>query len=178
MRINQDWSKIISIAEDLISKSRTRYSEIVPYGNATFYHIGLLGSVSHHHISENWHNVSGIWINKYIPWIKQMEKDMVELEPTYQMSIMNGNGAEHVDFPNLPTALNYPIETTDAISYVLVDGMEHTYPSIADQPWLLNTQYPHGVRNTQYRLVFNMHFGRPYDVVKSWFNAHPALVYG
>jgi len=177
VKIHQDWTFVIQRARILIEQSKIKNTEIQPYGNATFYHIGALGSVSQHHISENWHYVIGPWTNKYLPWLNQMMTDMVELEPRYAISIMIGDGAEHVDFVDVPTAFNYPITTTDAFTYVNYQDHEYGYPSLEDQPWILNTQYPHGVRNNQLRLVFNLHFGQPYQQVKKWFDQHPNLVY-
>lgn len=178
LKINQDWLPVIERSQDLILQSKTKNTEVLPYGNATFYHIGPLGSVSHHHISENWHNVVGPWTRKYLPWLDTMLADMAELEPKYGISIMIGNGAEHVDFSDVPSAFNYPITTTNAETYIKYQGQEYTYPSQADEPWLITTQYPHGVRNTELRVVFNVHFGKEYSVVKQWFDARPNLVYG
>ena len=177
-KINQDWAAVTERSLSLIEQAKTRHSAVEPYGNATFYHIGQLGSVSHHHISKNWHNVVGPWTYKFLPWLETMLADMAELEPRYAISVMIGDGAEHVDFDDVPTAFNYPVATTDAVTYVRYNDMEYTYPSITNEPWLLNTQYPHGVRNNEFRVVFNVHFSKPYPVVKSWFAARPNLVYG
>jgi len=177
VKIHQDWSFVIQRASVLIEQSKSKNTEIQTYGNATFYNIGALGCVSQHHISENWHYVVGPWTHKHIPWLDQMMKDMAELEPMYAISIMIGNGAEHVDFATVPTAFNYPINTTQAETYVSYQGQEYTYPSLEDQPWILNTQYPHGVRNNELRLVFNLHFGKSYQQVKKWFDQNPNLVY-
>ena len=168
---------MIQIAQILITKSKVNYTEIVPYGNSTFYHIGPLGSVSHHHISDDWHNVKGPWVHKYMPWLNQMLNDMKELEPTFAISIMNGTGAEHVDFDTYPTAFNYPINTTQARTYIKYEKNQYEYPSIANEPWILSTKYPHGVKNTELRFVFNLHFGVDYPTVKTWFDLHPNLIY-
>lgn len=177
LRIEQDWEPVVEQAKLLIQKSKIHNSEIIPYGNATFYHIGPLGSVSHHHISKNWHNVVGPWTKKYLPWLEKMLDDMAELGPKYAISVMDGDGAEHIDFDDVPTALNYPIATTNAETYINYNGTEYCYPSIADQPWLLTTQYPHGVRNLEFRVVFNIHFEKTYPEVRQWFDNHPGLVY-
>jgi hypothetical protein len=177
VKIHQDWSEVIKRTNNLIEHAKTKNTQVEPYGNATFYHIGALGSVAHHHISENWHYVVGPWTHKYLPWLTCMMKDMAELEPKYAIGIMIGDGAEHVDFTGVPTAFNYPINTTHAETYVRYQGQEYTYPSIQDQPWILNTQYPHGVRNGEVRLVFNIHFGKTYQQVKKWFDQNPNLVY-
>ena len=103
---------------------------------------------------------------------------MSELKPRYGISIMEGDGAEHVDYSDVPSALNYPVNSTNAHTFVKFNEVEYTYPSIENQPWLLNTQYPHGVKNTQFRTVFNMHFEQPFPVTKAWFAARPNLVYG
>ena len=178
LKIVQDWTPVIERAQDLIVRSKTQNTEVLPYGHSTFYHIGPLGSVSQHDISNNWHNVVGPWTKKYLPWLEQMMTDMAELEPRYAISVMIGNGGEHVDFEDVPTAFNYPIATTNAETYVTYQGQQYTYPSRADEPWILNTQYPHGVRNTEFRMVFNLHFGKEYPVVKQWFDTTPNLIYG
>ena len=127
LKINQDWTPVVERAQDLILRSKTKNSEVSPYGNATFYHIGPLGSVSHHHISKNWHNVVGPWTRKYLPWLDTMLTDMAELEPKYSISIMIGDGAEHVDFTDVPSAFNYPITTTNAETYIKYQGQDYTY---------------------------------------------------
>jgi hypothetical protein len=177
LNIVQDWTEVLSRAQDLIFRSKTHNTEILPYGNSTFYHIGPMGSVIQHDISESWHNVVGPWTNRYLPWLKTMMSDMAELEPRYAISVMVGNGGEHTDFDDVPTAFNYPIETTSAETYVNYQGQEYTYPSLANKPWILNTQYPHGVRNSEFRAVFNLHFGKEYSIVKQWFDSHPNLIY-
>lgn len=175
--IHQDWAFVVELTKNLIEQSKIKNSEVLPYGNSTFYHIGNLGSVVHHHISDNWHCATGPWTNKYMPWINRMMKDMKDLKPDYGIGIMIGNGAEHVDYPRVPTAFNYLINTTKAETYIKYEDQEYTYPSIEGQAWILNTQYPHGVRNNELRLVFNMHFEVPYEKVKQWFDARPGLVY-
>lgn len=179
LTIHQDWAPVLEQAQQLIPRSKIQNSGIEPYGNSTFYHIGMMGSVSHHHISENWHMVVGNWTKKYLKWINTMLHDMEELEPVYGLSIMIGSGAEHTDYDNVPTALNYPIATTNAVTYVKYNDQEFTYPSWANRPWILNTQFPHGVRNDQtLRVVFNLHFAKKYPIVKQWFDARPGLTYG
>ena len=178
VRIIQNWDPVVEQAQQLIKKSKTNYSEKIDYGNSTFYHIGALGSVVQHNISHNWHNLVGPWTKKYLPWLSGMLLDMAALEPRYGISIMEGYGGEHTDFPDVPTAFNYPVSTTQAETYVKFNGSEYCYPSIADQPWILNTQCLHGIRNNEFRVVFNLHFGKPYTEVKQWFNDHPNLVYG
>jgi hypothetical protein len=178
LKIIQDWSVVMTMVETIIAKSKTHYTEIRPYGNATFYDLGNYGSVIHHHISENWFMVHSKLLEKHLTWLPKMLADMAELSPTWLISVLDSNAAEHTDFSHYPTALNYPINTTNAMTYVKYLNSEYTYPSIADQPWLLSTKFPHGVRNTEHRLVFNMHFGAEYDAVKSWLDQHPNLVYG
>ena len=177
LKIVQDWTPVVERAQDLIVRAKTQTSEVLPYGHATFYHIGPLGSVCQHDISENWHNVVGPWTKKYLKWLDTMMADMAELEPRYAISIMHGTGGEHTDFSDVPTAFNYPIATTSAQTYVKYQEQEYTYHSLVDEPWILNTQYPHGVRNTELRVVFNLHFGKEYPVVKQWFDSHPNLIY-
>jgi hypothetical protein len=178
LKIIQDWSKVVTMVNTIIEKSKTHHSEIRPYGNATFYDLGNHGSVIHHHISENWFMVHSKLLEKHLTWLPKMLADMSDLNPTWLISVLNSNAAEHTDFNHYPTALNYPINTTNAETYVKYLNQEFTYPSITDQPWLLSTKNPHGVRNNELRLVFNMHFGADYDVVRQWLDFRPNLVYG
>ena len=178
LKIVQDLGSIVELSQMLIVESKTKHTEVVPHGNATFYHLGTLGSVAHHHVSGGWHNVVLNNGAKHLPWLHKMLDDMKDLAPTWAMSIMTSNGALHVDYDTYPTALNYPINTTNAVTYIEYQGQEYTYPSIADRPWMLETGYPHGVRNNELRLVFNLHFGAKYPEVRAWFDQHPELVYG
>lgn len=177
LTITQDWDPVVKLAQSLIEKSKTHHTEVVPHGNATFYHLGNLGSVSHHHVSGGWHNVVLNSAKKYLTWLPKMLSDMAELGPTWAISIMTTNGALHVDYDTYPAAVNYPINTTKAETYILYKDNEYTYPSIKDAPWMLATGAPHGVRNTELRLVFNLHFSASYSEVRTWFDQHPNLVY-
>jgi hypothetical protein len=178
LKFNQDWTPALNIAQKLIDRVKTQHSDVRVRSNTTFYDLGPIGSVGHHHISDDWHTVTGDWTTKYLTWLPKLLADTAELVPQYSINIMNGNGAEHTDFPDVPTALNYPLNTTGAETYLLYEGQEYCHPSLIDQPWLINTQYPHGVRNTECRLVFNMHFAADYVTVKKWFDQRPSLVYG
>lgn len=178
IKINQDWQRVTEMAKDLIHRSKTQYSEIKPVGNTNYYHLGPLGSVGHHYVSLDWHFVGGPWVNKYLPWAQQMLDDMKDLNPNFVLSVANGDIAEHIDFDTYPTAVNYPIYDTDAETYVLDQDREYKYPSLKDQAWMLNTQYPHGVRNTGTRVVITMKFATDYQTTRAWFDAHPGLIYG
>ena len=182
LTINQDWSKVIPFAQNLIKLSKTHHSEVKLgseyHDNNSFYHLGPLGSVSDHEFSENWHIIHSPYLFKYMPWLLTLLDDMKELDVTWGISIAIGDAAEHTDKKTYPCALNYPINTTQANTYIKYENQEYTYPSIADQPWILNTQYPHGVRNTEERYVFNIHFSADYTTVKNWFDSKPGLVYG
>jgi hypothetical protein len=177
LKIIQDWNPILEICKEWIEQATQHPTATEPYGTATLYHLGKLICVGQHRASENWFTVNGPWPKKYLTWLDQMLTDMVELEPVYNVSILVGNAAEHTDWPSAPTAFNYPITKTDAKTYVKYQDTEHTYLSLPDQPWILNTQYPHGVKNTEFRPVFNLHFGKEFAVVKKWFDDHPGLVY-
>lgn len=177
VRIMQNWNPVIDQALYLIKKAKSTHSEKIDYGNSTLYHIGLLGCVSQHKISNNWHVLVGPWTKKHLPWLDKMMLDMTDLEPIYGISILDGDAAEHIDFPNMPTAFNYPVFTTASETYVKHNNTEYCYPGIADQPWILNTQCLHGVRNNEFRVVFNLHFGKTFKEVKQWFTDHPNLVY-
>ena len=76
LKINQDWNPVIERSLNLIKISKTKQSSVEPYGNATFYHLGNLGSVVHHHISQNWHLTVGPWVYKFLPWLEKMLFDM------------------------------------------------------------------------------------------------------
>ena len=177
LKINQDWNPVLDMVNTIIAKSKTIHSEVRPYGNATFYDLGNYGSVIHHHISANWYMVHSKLLESKLTWLPRMLTDMAELKPTWLISVLNTDAAEHTDFDHYPTALNYPINTTKAQTYVKFNGTELTYPSLANEPWLLCTQYPHGVRNTETRYVFNMHFGANYDSVLHWFDSRTNLCY-
>jgi len=177
LKIIQDWNPVLEICHDFIDKAKISATQTEPHGNSTLYYMGKLACVSHHNISQNWYTVTGLWPKKYLGWLKKMLSDMAELQPTYNISILVGDAAQHVDWPSEPTAFNYPITETAANTYVKYKDQEYTYPSKADEPWILNTQYPHGVKNTEFRPVFNLHFGKEYAVVKKWFDDRPDLVY-
>jgi hypothetical protein len=179
-KIYQDWTPVLNFAETLIAKSKEINSEIRPKGNVDFYDLGPVGSVGHHHISEHWYIVSGAWMRKHLPWLNKMMADLAEIEPDPTITFARSDVTEHIDIAAGPTALNYPIFTADAETWIRDDdGQEYSYPSNADQPWLLHTHKPHGIRvRSPYRVAFGMHFGKEYPEVRAWFDAHPNLVYG
>jgi hypothetical protein len=184
LKINQDWLEVVAVSQNLIKLSKTHNSAVrrpVKDGkpdNNIFYDIGDLGSVSDHQPSKSWHMVHSPYLAKYLNWLPNMLEDMRELDPTWGISIAVDDLGEHTDKDLYPCALNYPIDTTSAETYIRYQNQEYTYPSLADQPWILDTQHPHGVRNQGLRVVFNLHFSADYTTVKNWFNSRPGLVYG
>jgi hypothetical protein len=176
-KIQQDWTKILSTAEILINRAKTQHTEVCEQGYAYFYHLGPLGSITHHYGDVDWNDATGPWIYKHAPWLKTLENDTRHLGMTWSISISTNNINTHVDFDHNPTAVIYPINTTDAETYVIVDDKEHVYPSMSDQPWILNTQYPHGVRNNEKRVTLNLKFKADYATVKQWFDSQKNKVY-
>jgi hypothetical protein len=180
LRIYQDWAPALSFAETLINKSKTNYSDIRPAGNVNFYDMGLVGSVGHHIISDHWYIVSGAWMRKHLKWLDKLIDDMAEIEPDPTITFARSDVTEHIDIAAGPTALNYPIFTADAETWVRdKDGKIYSYPSNANKPWLLHTHQPHGITvRDGYRVALGMHFSKEYPVVRAWFDNHPNLVYG
>jgi hypothetical protein len=180
LRIYQDWQPAIDQAEILVRQSKIRHSDIRRVGNVDFHDIGALGSVGHHYISRHWYILSGGWMRKHFKWLNKMCEDMAEIEPDPTLTIARSDVAEHVDLGAGPTAMNYPVFTADAETWVRDDdGTEYSYPSIANEPWMLHTHVPHGVRlRSPFRVCLGVHFAKDYRTVRAWFDKHPDLVYG
>lgn len=176
-KIRQDWAKILSQADLLISRAKIQHSEVEEKGQTNHYHLGPLGSVSHHYGDLDWNDVHGPWVYKYAPWLKTLEDDTRHLGMSWSINIATSTIKTHVDFAHNPTAVIYPINTTHAETYVMVEDKEYVYPSVSDQPWILNTQYPHGVRNNEKRVTLNLKFKADYATVKQWFDSQNNKVY-
>ena len=180
LKINQDWTALVAMGTKIASTPPIE-SNIIPDrpgGNTINFQIGRTCKVSRHKYSEDWCLLYGEWGLKYLPWLPKMLDDMKEIDPVWALSIANGSCGEHVDWEEVPSAINYPINTSGAVTFVKYEDQEYSYPSISDQPWLLNTQYPHGIRSTELRLAFSLRFSVDYKIVRSWFNKNPGLVYG
>ena len=183
LTIKQDWTPVIKFAETLISKSKERIGKSRPcsaQGNVDFYDMGNIGSVGNHRISQDWNIVSGNWLRKYCTWLHKAEEDLKELGPDFTITIARSDIAEHVDQNSFPTAINYPIGTTSAETYIKSGGQEYTYPSNSNEAWMITTQLPHGVRNplNELRIAFSIHFATDFATTKTWFDSRPNLVYG
>jgi hypothetical protein len=179
LEINQDWAPILARTNKMFALEDK--AKIEPFGDADHYVLGSMGTISKHKLSKKWYRLTSPIINKSMPWVDAMLTSMEKLKPDDGcISYLNGSGGQHIDFPHLPTSLNFIISSTDtsAFTWVQDDDTYETYPSEVNTAWLLNTQKTHGIENSGERWCFSIHFGEPYHTVKEWFDAHPNLKYG
>ena len=177
--IQQDWSRTKTVMNKLRElETRATQSQ---YGLSTHYDLGALGTISKHSPSQSWYRISSTVINQTMPWLAGMLAQMQELLPDEGcISVMFGPGAEHIDVPEMKTALNYIFDNSDPSAYTWVKHNEHyeTYPSDINTAWILDTQKLHGIENTGERWSLSIHFNAEYDKVKQWFDNNPSLIFG
>lgn len=177
--IEQDWSRTKTVMNKL--RELEIHAIQSQHGLSTHYQLGSLGTLSKHNLSQSWYRVASATINQTMPWLAELLEQLQELLPDNGcISYMQGPGAEHVDDPNMKSALNFIFENSDTGAYTWVKHNEHyeTYPSDINTAWILDTQKPHGIENTGERWSLSIHFNTEYDKVKQWFDNNPSLIFG
>jgi hypothetical protein len=180
LTINHNWDDTIKVMKKLLAL-KDHNLNVESYGNAQHYNLGSLGTISDHMLSANWNRLSGPVIDQTMPWLSNMLESMQHLtHDNGCISYIIGNGASHIDFPHMKTALNYVFKNTDSSAFTWVnDGtINETYPSNVGDAWLLNTQIPHGVTNSGERWTLSIHYDAEYDQVSKWFDSQTDLVFG
>jgi hypothetical protein len=190
--ITQDWSKLIQAYENIKQKWQSgglKNKKWIKEYNTEQFDFGAYGSlVSLDSISDTPYSaamLNGIIVVSLLPWAKQLQKDLEELDIT-AMTFFETQGPinPHKDGVIKDSdyeghcRLNYIITDCDAVTYVDNDGEIESYPSKAGTAWLLNTQKQHWVDNQGTRHLFQVAFNKPFDKVLAWFNSRPALHYG
>lgn len=184
IRIDHNWKNTVAVLEhgiELVTSNSPKITKQYKHSDYGYhYELGSAGTISHvTNGSSYWYNMTGPLIEKSMPFLPLMLDDLAELEPTIvSMNKLVGNGSEHKDQPGQNTGFNYFINTTDSLTYVKDEDYMETYPSIANQGWLLDIQKPHGIHNTESRVWFNLRFAKPFAECKEWFEEHMVLVYG
>jgi hypothetical protein len=179
LTIQQDWNAIIDQTLRLLALEEKASSETV--GASDHYLLGQLGTISKHNPSKSWYRVASPVVNRSMPWLVDWLDSMSELKPDDScISFLRGNGKEHIDVPEMKTALNFIIANTDSEAFTWIrDGeIYETYPSKVNTAWLIDTQKLHGIENVGERWSLSIHFNEEYEVVKSWFDNRPNLKYG
>jgi hypothetical protein len=180
VKIDHDWSRTKTMVTKMLALE-SQVAESESYGAADHYDLRSLGTISKHTTSKSWYRLSSPVVNKTMPWLPELFDTLKELKPDDgSISVMQGNGAEHIDWPHLQTALNFVIENTDPAAYTWVRHEDHyeSYPSVANSAWILDTQKLHGISNAGERWTLSIHFNTDYELVKQWFNANPNLEFG
>lgn len=179
LTINHNWAPTLNAVKKLLDLEPNAHC--YDYGNAKHYDLKSLGTISKQVYSESWRRISSPVLKKSLPWLDDFLLTMAELKPDDgALSLMIGQGAGHVDWPHMQTALNYIIDNTDENAYTWVEDGDtrETYPSTVNTAWLLNTQKLHGIENKGIRWSLSIHFNQDYSVVSKWFDEHPNLIFG
>jgi hypothetical protein len=176
LKIEHDWNTTIAQTLRLLELEDRAAVETV--GASDHYVLGSLGTISKHNPSKSWYRLASPVINRSMPWLDAWLESMAELEPDDGcISFLRGNAQEHVDVPEMKTALNFIITNTDpdAVTWIQDGDDYETYPSEVNTAWLINTQKLHGIKNSGERWSLSIHFNADYATVKNWFDNHANL---
>jgi hypothetical protein len=176
LTIYHDWTSTIECANKLMALKKNQQPE--QFGLSDHYSLKSLGNISEHRPSKSWFRVSSQLVNQTMPWLDQLLENMKELEPDDgAISLLNSDGASHVDLPFIPSALNYIFYSTDPKAYTWIrhNDQLQTHPSTPNSAWIIDTQKEHGIVNTGTRYTLNIHFGVDYSTLKRWFDRQSPL---
>jgi hypothetical protein len=177
LTINHNWDTTLHVF-DKLNELRGKHIDTIDDNGSWHYDLGALGVISDHKDSNNWKRIAGTAIQQTMPWLSTMLSLLSELNPDDgAISMLDGNGAPHIDKNSYPSALNFIFKNSDNNAYTWVSGSngKESYPSLVNTAWIINTQYLHGIENLGKRYSLSIHFGAEYDKVKEWFNKHPKL---
>lgn len=178
LTIDHNWAVTKQLVEKLLKLES--HSSPEAYGDSDHYSLNSLGTISRHKASKSWYRVAGHTVNHTMPWLARMLELMKELDPDDGcISKSVGNGARHVDFPQMRAAVNYIFDNTDENAYtnVISDHGEFRYPSVVNTSWILNTQIPHEIISNGIRWTLSIHFDADYEQVQQWFERNDNLVF-
>jgi hypothetical protein len=176
--INYDWQKLKSAIQKILLL-KDQHTDMSDDGAAIHYYYGSLGAISDHKDSNQWLRLSGPVVQLAAPGIVEFVNSLTDLQiDNWSISVLTGDGAEHVDRASTPSALNFIIECSDIESYAWVNdnGICETYPSEVNTAWILDTQHPHGIKNNGVRYTLSIHFQIPYNELKEWFKIKGLLI--
>jgi hypothetical protein len=190
--IDHDWTDLISaynaVREKWISGTLRDKKWVDEYQTYQF-DFGAFGSlISLDSISDQQNSASmlnGKIVESFLPWIKQMKHDFMEIDliavtffETKGPIKRHADGVVKNENFKGHCRLNYIITDCEAITYVDNNGKIESYPSHSGTAWLLDTQKPHWVENSDTRHLFQLSFNRPYHEVLAWFRSNPKFYYG
>ena len=199
--INQDWSKVISIHNDIkkrwqdgklnkfkkeISMVDSAYTSAYADAEMVRYDFGNSGSFlpqqGNSEVEPMVSSLSGPIFTSQLSWISKLKEDFKELEPSFSLQETNGcfdrhKDGEVKDSKKKHCKLNWVIEDGTGNTYSEDDdGSITSYPNLKGG-YLLDTTKFHWVECADTRYVFTISFHEPFDKVLSWLNDHPNLVY-
>lgn len=180
LKIHHNWDHTIALVTKMLElEAQTTESE--SFGESEHFNLGNLGTISKHKISKEWYRFASPIVNKTMPWLAELLDQLKELKPDEGcISCLVGDGSEHIDMPDMQSALNFIFYNSDPTATTWVKDSEHSesYPSDINTAWILDTQKPHGINNSGERWSLSIHFNTDYHIVKEWFNNNPKLEFG
>ena len=192
LKIDQDWSKIINIYNNIINlwKTDSLHNQIYLDGLNTYqFDLGVLGSLTTlDNISVEPKTVSflhGNIVESNLPWIEKLKSDLQELNiSAICISKSDNDVLSHVDHSNNSMAptdickLNYVMNNSNSVVCVANNNGEDSIPALKDTALLMDVSYHHrAISNNNPLYLFQICFYKPYCEVVEWFQSHPNLLY-
>jgi len=189
--IDYDWSRMIRIYDVLIEKHRSGFFKNTTYRfphipDLEAHDIGKYGTiVTSRGLTpwEDWYVWTGQLLDTVFPWTQTLKDRFSEHNIDFvdiSLSRHFHSISQHIDRKTAGIAedghcnLNYIIESDpDARSYF--ESAEGTvcYPSPQNTAWLLDSSVSHWVENEGPRIVFQLRFHSPYQLVLDNLQQYP-----
>ena len=135
----------------------------------------------------NWFWWGGTWLEKILPWAKQLRNKMNECDlpistityHNHSFSVLGHRDSNYLgEYPDLPhTNVNYIISSkTPDVSYTWCrddNGQEMRYYSHPGGLWLINASNMHGIETQTFREAIIIKFRLPYERLSTFFSNNP-----
>ena len=194
--IHQDWDKLRKTFNALRDKQKTNLLKSTPQYIAAWevwqYNFGNAGClVINESLSREWRSWMGLGLYWHLPWKEQAYEFFSELDLAgIAWSVTSEPVKKHVDgkidseSENSQCKINYIVRCDDpnakTFSYENLQQEESNiyYPSIENNAYLLNVEYPHSVESNGYREIIQFKFNETFETVATFLDDKGPIVFG
>jgi hypothetical protein len=192
LKINQDWSEVISIYDNVVKmwQENKLHNKIYLKNINTYqYDLGALGALTIlDQISGDATTTSfihGAIIESKLPCIKQLKSDLEELNISSICLVRADNDVlrhrdvnDDLSTPTRICKLNYIINDSKSVIYVANNGATNSRSVTKDTALLMNVAEDHWTESNGSQLyMLQICFYKPYSEVLAWFQTNTNLQY-
>lgn len=187
-----DWTKIGKIFQRLWDRIETGDLEnkchFEPSYNAKIFSMGEFGGILENRSLTNgtpWRTWTGLSLSRLLPWAEPLIQDAKQ----NNINFINFAYSRHLSYISAhidgKTAeekcdehcnLNFIVRSDDFDAHTWSENQLNEHHSLPGTAWLLETNSPHGVKNSGVRDVFQIKFHSSFHQVKHWLENNPKLL--